>query len=141
MITATVTLRAAASTVWAALTDPKQMKQWYFDIPDFTLLTDATFNFYEPGDGRQFHHRCTIREIIPEKKLSHTWTHPSHSKGESEVTWLLKEENGATHITLQHEGIENLADGGPAFAHENFQVGWEEIISSLKNHIYGITKR
>jgi hypothetical protein len=53
------------------------------------------------------------------------------------VTWLLKEENGTTHLTLQHEGIENHADGGPAFAPENYQVGWEEILAALKNYIIG----
>ncbi len=113
------------------------MKEWYFDIPDFELRVGSSFNFYEPGDDRQFHHRCIIKEIVPERKFSHTWTHPSHSKGESLVTWLLKEENGTTEVTLQHKGIENLADGGPDFAPENFRVGWKELMASLKNHVQG----
>ena len=140
MITTRIVIKDKASTVWQALTEKSQMKEWYFDIPDFELRVGATFNFYEPDDARQFHHRCTIREILPEKKFSHTWTHPSHSKGESVITWLLKEENGATHLTLQHEGIENFADAGPAFAAENYQVGWESFMFVLKNYIYGIRK-
>lgn len=140
MITTGITIKDKASKVWQALTVKSQMKEWYFDIPDFELRVGATLNFYEPGDAREFHHRCTIREIIPEKKFSHTWTHPSHSKGESVVTWLLEEENGATHVTLQHEGIENFADGGAAFAPENYQMGWEGFMAILKNYVYGIRK-
>jgi uncharacterized protein YndB with AHSA1/START domain len=140
MISSKVVIKEAAEKIWQALTKKDQMKEWYFDIPDFELKEGAVFNFYEPGEARQFHHRCQIKEIVPFKKLSHTWTHPSHSKGESLVTWLLKEENGSTEVTLQHGGIENFADGGAAFAPENYQMGWEGFMAILKNYIYGIRK-
>ena len=140
MIAKKRTLKVPAAKVWQALTDKDQMKQWYFDIPDFILQQGAVFNFYEPGDAREFHHRCQIKEIITEKKISYTWTHPSHSKGESMVTWMLKEENGSTEVTLQHEGTENFADAGQAFAPENYQIGWEGIMFRLKNYINGLRR-
>ena len=83
MITSKIKIKESVSKVWQALTDKNQMKEWYFDIPDFELKTGAVFNFYEPGEAKQFHHRCRILEIVPEKKFSHTWTHPGLSKGES----------------------------------------------------------
>ena len=135
MISTKIVIKAPASTVWKALTDKSQMKEWYFDIPDFNLEEGATFYFYEPGGANEYHHRCQIREVIPHTKLSYTWRHPSHSKEESVVSWFLKEVDEGTEVILQHEGIENFADAGPAFARESYQVGWEELLLMLKNHI------
>lgn len=140
MITSEIIIKEPASKIWEALTDKNKMKEWYFDIPDFELKVGSTFNFYEPGDARQFHHQCVIKEIETNKKLSHTWTHPGLSKGESTVTWSLNETEGATEVTLQHEGTESFADGGAAFAPENYQMGWDALLSVLKNYVYGIRK-
>ncbi|NHB68629.1 SRPBCC family protein [Perlabentimonas gracilis] len=141
MISTKIIIKESAAKVWQALTDKSQMKEWYFDIADFELRAGAIFNFYEPGGENLFHHRCQIIEIIPKTKLAHTWSHPSHSKGVSTVTWLLSEVNGITEVTLKHEGIENFADAGPEFAPENYQMGWEGLMSALKNYIYGIRKQ
>ena len=77
---------APVEKVWQAITDKDAMKAWYFDIPDFELKEGATFNFYEPGEAKQYHHHCT-KEIVLLQKLQHTWTHPSHSKGITLLTW------------------------------------------------------
>lgn len=140
MISTKIRIKESTSKVWQTLTDKSQMKEWYFDIPDFELKVGATFNFFEPGGENKFHHRCQIKEIVPNKKLTHTWAYPSHSKGESLVTWLLNEVNGATEVTLYHEGVEQFAHAGPEFAPENYQLGWEGILSILKNYVYGIRK-
>lgn len=122
---------ASKEEVWNAITDKECMKQWYFDIPDFELKENTEFNFYEPGEAKQYHHRCVIQKIVPFEKLQHTWTHPSHSKGESVLTWELNEEEGTTTVRLTHAGIENFADGGEAFKKENYKVGWNEILTQL----------
>lgn len=127
---------ASPEKVWLALTDKDQMKQWYFDIPDFELKENTTFNFYEPGIAKKYHHRCTIKQIIPIRKLQHTWTHPGHSNGESLLTWELIEVGKDTHLTLTHSGIEQFADAGVDFARENYEVGWKEIVGkSLKEFL------
>lgn len=147
-ITAKTPLRKA----WQALTDKQQMKEWYFDIPDFIPEVGTTFNFYEPGEERKYHHRCTILELEPEKRLVHTWTHPGHSKGVTTLKWELspaelRSDNeipssekfsetqhsttAAVKIRLTHEGIENLSDAGPDFTRENYEAGWNEIVGEL----------
>ena len=93
-------LNAPVEKVWQALTDKAQMNKWYFDIPDFELETHKEFNFYEPGDAQKYHHRCEILEIIPERKLKHTWTYPEHSKDKSIVKWELEEDGGKTMVTI-----------------------------------------
>ena len=37
MITSKVRIKTNVQKVWQALTDKSQMKEWYFDIPDFEL--------------------------------------------------------------------------------------------------------
>ncbi len=140
MIISKVQIKEPASKIWEALTQKDKMKEWYFDIPDFELREGSVFNFYEPGGENKFHHRCVIREIVPDKKFSHTWTYPELSKGESLVTWFLTEKNGLTEVTVQHEGTKSFADAGADFAEENYQMGWDGFMSVLKNYVYGVRK-
>ena len=135
MITSSIVIQKKASIIWAVLTDKNQFKQWYFDIPDFALEKGITFHFYEPGGKNKFLHECTILDIIPNKKLVHTWTHPTFSQGVTTVSWLLQENEGLTTVSLHHEGIENLHDAGPEFASENYQTGWDQILSNLKKFV------
>jgi uncharacterized protein YndB with AHSA1/START domain len=127
-----VQYQSSISDVWQALTDKEKMKIWYFDISDFELKEGSIFNFYEPGGTNQYHHRCKIEKIIPKKLLQHTWTHPSHSKGESMLTWNLTEiAPNITELTLTHEGIHHFADAGKDFVKENYEAGWNEILNQL----------
>lgn len=122
---------ASISKVWKALTDKDQMKEWYFTIDDFELKEDSTFNFYvNDEEGEVYHHQCVVKEIVPEKRFSHTWTHPTHSKGESLVTWELQPAVGGTKVTLTHQGVETFADGGADFSKDNYKTGWDEILGT-----------
>ena len=141
MVTTSKFIKVPATKIWQAITDKNQMKEWYFEIPDFELKIGAVFNFFEPGGRNEYHHRCIVKEIVPEKKFSHTWTHPNHSKGESMLSWLLNEKDNGTEVTLMHDGLENFADAGPAFAPENYQMGWEGLLNALKNFLFGMRKK
>lgn len=123
---------APIEKVWKALTDKDLMKQWYFDIEDFELKEGAVFNFYE-SDARQYHHRVEIKKIISGRLLQHTWTHPSHSKGESMLRWELIPDGANTRVTLTHEGLENFEENGPEFAVANYEMGWKEIMGKSLN--------
>lgn len=122
--------------IWQAITDKEQMKQWYFDIPDFELKVNARFNFFEPGNDKKFHHHCVIKEIIPNKLFKHTWTYPEKSKGESVVTWEINRIGRFTLVKLTHNGVESFSDGGSDFLRENYEVGWNEILGkSLRDFL------
>lgn len=136
MIVSSIIIKASAHEIWEALTERDNMKEWYFDIPDFQLKVGATFNFYEPGDTKEFLHQCVVKEINPNKVFSHTWTHPDHSKGESIVTWMLDELEEGTLVTLTHSGIEGFANIGRDFTRKNYQLGWDGYMFILKNYCY-----
>lgn len=131
-----VLVDATPERVWRALTDTEEMKQWYFSMNGFGPVEGNTFTFYEPGENRQFLHRCTILEIVPGKRLKHTWSYPEKVSGVSVVTWEIEPAGDRTKVSNTHEGLENFAEGGKDFAPENFVAGWDEILNKLlKTHV------
>ena len=55
---------------------------------------------------RDYHVEGKIMELIPNKKLIHTWMHPDIPEfPETIVTWILEEIGNMTKITLTHTGF------------------------------------
>lgn len=133
------TYSASVERVWSALTDKNKMKQWYFDIADFK--PEAGFEFQFTGtdhDCVEYVHLCVVKEVIPNKKLSHTWRYKD-VEGDSLVTWELFEDGPNTRVKLTHEGLETFPPM-KAFARENFAEGWTEIVGKLlKNYVEDTT--
>jgi len=135
-ITVQYKINVPAEKVWKALTDKKEMKFWYFDIQDFTLEAGKEFNFYEPGEEKKYHHQCRILEIIPNKKLKHTWSYPELSDVVTTVTWELQKEDIGTLVTLTHDHIEGFDGLGESFSRKSFTEGWNGIIGkSMKDYL------
>lgn len=129
-------VNASAEKVWKALTDINEMKIWYFDIPDFIPEEGTVFNFYEPGDEKKYHHQAEILEIIPEKKLKHTWFYPEFSDQKTIVTWELEPQGESTWIRLTHENIDGFNDLGENFSEKAFKEGWTQLTEqSLKRYL------
>lgn len=130
------TYDAPVTKVWQAITDRDQMKQWYFDLAEFKAEAGFEFQFSGQGKkGEKYIHRCRITEVIPEKKLSHTWTYEG-LPGTSVVTFDLLPEGNQTKVKLTHTGLESFAANGSDFAKESFSEGWTMIIgTSLKNFV------
>ena len=126
-IVVTKTFNAPASKIWRAITDKDEMKKWYFDIPEFKPEPGLEFQFVGGDEKNQFLHLCKVIEVIPEKKLSHSWRYDGY-EGNTLVTFeLFDEEDGRTTVKLTHEGIESFPEI-PSFAKENFEGGWNHII-------------
>ena len=129
------TYNAPIEEVWKAITDKNQMKQWYFDIADFKAEPGFEFQFEAGDENKKYLHICKVTEVTEGKKLTYSWKYEGHS-AETYVTWELFEEDGKTRLKLTHEGIERIAEYGPAFAKENFAMGWTQIVgSSLKEFV------
>lgn len=113
--------------VWAALTDPMQMKQWYFNIPDFHAEPGFEFSFQGGTEKRQYVHLCRITEVRMREKLVHTWEYKGY-EGKSVVSFELFHEGNNTRLRLTHSGVDSFPSDEPDFAVENFRKGWSEII-------------
>lgn len=122
--------------IWKSLTDANQMKQWYFDIPEFKAEPGFEFEFTGEGlKGEKYVHLCKITEVMPIEKLQYSWTYEGY-EGYSLVTFLLSPEGDQTKLQLTHEGVESFPSDNPDFAKQNFVEGWTYITgTSLKNFL------
>lgn len=130
------TFDASIDKVWKAISDPQEMKSWYFKLEDFKPEVGFRFDFMggEEG-GKQYLHLCEITTATAGKELAYTWRYDNYP-GNSLVTWQLIPVGEQTLLRLKHEGIETLAQGGPEFSKASFAEGWAHIIHvSLKKHL------
>ncbi|HEV7782190.1 MAG TPA: SRPBCC domain-containing protein [Chitinophagaceae bacterium] len=130
--------QAPVETVWKAITEREQLREWYFDFPeDFKLEVGSTFDWYggEPG-GKQWLHRGKMVEIVENKKLVHTWEYPGYT-GLSTVTWELKAlDENTTQLIFTQEFTIPYDTSEEALRKENFIAGWNYIINTgLVEHL------
>ena len=127
-------LNAPIEKVWKAITDKNDMKQWYFDLPEFRAEVGFEFQFEGGNKDRVYTHLCKVTEVIPQKKLTYSWRYKGY-EGNSFVTFELFADGNKTKIRLTHEGLETFPPLDD-FAKKNFVAGWTEIIgSSLPNFL------
>lgn len=127
---------ASKMNIWKALTEKDLMKLWYFNLEVFEAKIGFKFEFMGgPEDGIQYKHVCEITELIPESKLTYSWSYEGY-EGISFVSFELFDENGKTRLKLIHSGLESFPESNPDFAIHNFEEGWNHILSiSLKTFL------
>jgi uncharacterized protein YndB with AHSA1/START domain len=130
------TYNAPIEKVWKAITDKDDMKQWYFDLAAFEPKVGFEFSFVGGDKDKSYVHLCKITEVVPGKKLTHSWRYEGY-EGNSFVTFeLFDEGNGTTRLKLTHTGLETFPANNPSFAKESFAKGWTAIIgTSLKDFV------
>jgi uncharacterized protein YndB with AHSA1/START domain len=128
-----------AATVWKAITDKEAMKRWYFELEEFKPEAGFEFRFSVEHEGFTYAHHCKVLEVIPGKKLVHSWRYEGY-EGDSQVTWELFAEGNQTRLKLTHQGLESFPKT-PAFARTNFERGWTQIVgSSLKDFVENVDR-
>ena len=123
------TFNSPVAQVWKAITNRDDMKHWYFDLAEFRAEVGFEFAFVVEHAGTRYDHRCRITEVIPHRKLAHTWRYEGQS-GDSLVTWELFPEGKATRVKLTHEGLETFPPL-PAYARKNFEEGWTDLLGRM----------
>lgn len=123
-------IKASPAKVWAAITQPDQMIQWWGPDAGPTLRADVDVR---PGgrfsvvfrllNGDEHNPTGIYREVIPEQKLTFTWDLPGER--ESLVTFLLKPIDGGTELTLLHEHLPDEAE------RESHEQGWSGLLDKL----------
>jgi len=127
-------IKASPAKVWAAITRPDQMIQWWGPDAGPTLRADVDVR---PGgrfsvvfrllNGDEHNPTGIYREVIPERKLVFTWDLPGER--ESLVTFLLEPIDGGTELTLLHE---HLPDEAERDSHEQ---GWRGLLDKLPDFL------
>ncbi len=122
---------ASVPKVWEAITNPDKMRKWYFDMNNFKAEPGTEFSFTGGDENISYLHLCKVLEVIPEQKLSHTWTY-ENKPGLSVLTFeLFHEGENKTRVVLTHEGLETFPQDDKNFRRESFDAGWTEIMGKL----------
>ena len=131
-------IKAAPARVWAAITQPKLMMQWWGPDAGPTLSAEADVR---PGgrfsvvfrllNGEVHNPTGIYQEVVPETKLVFTWEWPGRSERESLVTFRLEPFDGGTELTLIHE---QLPDEEARQSHEE---GWTGLLDKLPVFLEG----
>lgn len=123
------TLDAPIEKVWGAISNRDIMKKWYFDIPDFKPEVGNKFTWYAGTPEKQWKHSGEIKEVVPLKKLSHTWSYPGY-EGEGLVVWELTAiSEHKTKLNFRFEIITPFDPKQDDLVRKNFVSGWDEIIN------------
>lgn len=125
-----------ASVVWKAITDPDQMRQWFFQaMTEFRPEVGFETRFDVEIDGQIFPHEWKLTEVVPKSRLACQWRYGGFP-GDSTVIWELHESDGQTTLTLTHTGQESFPQDIPAFRRESCVAGWRYFLQqSLKDFL------
>lgn len=131
-VTIVRTIKASPARVWAAITRPEQMLQWWGPDAGPTLKAEADVR---PGgrfsvlfrllNGEEHNPTGVYRDVLPEQKLVFTWEWPGMPERESLVTFLLRPLGTGTELTLIHA---HLPDEEARQSHEK---GWSGLLDKL----------
>ena len=121
-----------SETVYAAWTDPEILRQWL--APGDAVAVRATAEVTVGGaflvemrgpDGRRWVTRGRYREVVPNRRLVHTWCWDG-SDVESLVTVEFEAEStGSTRLTLTHSRFAR------AEARDEHERGWLDCLAKL----------
>jgi uncharacterized protein YndB with AHSA1/START domain len=129
-------LKAPVGAVYAAWTDPEEMKHWMAPSDDYR--TDVTSDFRVGGRYRivmeapgQETHRVggEFREIVPLTRLVYTWAWESTPERESLVTVEFRAAGAGTEVSITHE---RFADRD---ARDRHRAGWHGCLARYERHL------
>jgi len=130
--TAETDIAAPAGKVWAALTDPEQIKEYMFGAQ---VVTDwkqgSPIRWKGEYEGKGYEDKGEIIEIEPERLLK--VTHFSPLSGQEDppenyhtVLYVLEQRRGVTHLSLSRDNNRSKP------AAEYSRANWEKMLAGLK---------
>lgn len=131
-------IKATPAKVYAAITRPELMMQWWGPDAGPTLSAVADVRpggrfsiVFQLLNGEKHNPTGIYQEVVPEKKLVFTWEWPGMPERESLVTFLLEPFEGGVELTLIHE---QLADEETRKSHA---AGWAGLLDKLQIFVGG----
>jgi uncharacterized protein YndB with AHSA1/START domain len=129
-------LKAPPSKVFAAWTDPEQVKMWMGPGEVKALHAECDVRvggryrwlMQSPG-GEEHDVGGVYREVVANEKLVFTWAWKTTPERESLVTVLLKPDGAGTLLTLTHEQFVDEE------ARDRHQGGWNGALDKMEKFV------
>jgi uncharacterized protein YndB with AHSA1/START domain len=137
----TIVIDASPEVVFKAITEPEELTQWF---PDQAILVPkvggkvrfVTLKEIHPEWklDRDYISEGTIKEFVPNKKLSYTWiVLDTPDFPETTVVWELEEIGpNKTKVELTHLGFRGKEKGLTSI--ESHNEGWTDLMSKLAKY-------
>ena len=137
-VVADIHISAPAERVFLAITDPRQLLQWWgqsnmYRTTEFTVDLRDGGKWRSSGvgaDGKSFEVEGEYREIDPPYRLVYTWRPTWMNGAETLVRWELSEEGKGTRVRVHHSGFAGAVE--PLKAHGS---GWARILDWVQAYI------
>lgn len=131
-----VLFKKPVQVIWQAITDQKQMVQWFFEgIPEFRAEVGFETSFDVDSGNRIFRHQWRILAVDVPRKIVYHWSYPD-IEGEGIVSFELFEKEDGTLLQLTNEGLHTFPKDIPEFTRESCTQGWEFFLKlNLKNFL------
>lgn len=124
-------IKAPPARIWAAITRPELMIQWWGPDAGPTLRAEADVRpggrfsiVFRTLDGEEYNPTGVYREVVPDRKLVLTWEWPGMAERESLVTFLIEPIDIGAELTLTHEQL-------PEDARASHEAGWNGLVDKL----------
>jgi uncharacterized protein YndB with AHSA1/START domain len=140
----TIIIEASSDTVFKAITEQEELTQWF---PDQAILEPRVLGKVRFTTLKELHPEWkldrdyimegTIKEFIPNKKLSYIWKYrDTPDFPETTVVWELVEiAPDKTRVDLTHSGFTGEEKG--LTSPESHNEGWTEMLNKLANYCKG----
>lgn len=130
--TVSITLKASPAQVWAALTTPELIKQYFFGVDVETdWHVGSPIVYRGTWDGKPFADKGTVLAVAPEKELvCHYWTSfsglPDTPENYQTITYALTPGPETTTLTITQENIPTED------ARQHSEQNWHLVLDNLK---------
>lgn len=129
------TIEATADKLWQALTDPDQMRQWFFEnIPDFKPEVGFETRFPVVSNSKTFTHVWEVTEARPNEKISYRWRYLEYD-GDSVVHFKINSSGTNTDLKLTLEILKDFPQDIAEFKRESGIAGWNYFLDRLKIYL------
>jgi uncharacterized protein YndB with AHSA1/START domain len=128
-------VRAPPERVFAAISDPKQLVQWWGQS-DMYRVTKCTGELRAGGkwrsegmslDGDPFHVEGEYIEVDPPRRLVYTWIASWAPELRTTVIWELTSQNNGSLIKIRHHGFAGHGEHA-----KNHAQGWIRVLAWMQ---------
>lgn len=127
-----IDFRAPKARVWKALTDPTDIKQYFFGTNLVTeWIVGGPIRFVGEWEGKSYEDKGTVLKFDPQKMLQYDyWSSLSGKEDKQEnyrmITYRMTEKDGITNVQI-------IQDSETEEAREHSEQSWKMVLEGIRN--------
>jgi uncharacterized protein YndB with AHSA1/START domain len=127
-----IDFKASKARVWKALTDPADIKQYFFGT---TIITEwkigGPIRFVGEWEGKSYEDKGTVLKFEPESMLQYDyWSSMSGKEDKPEnyqtITYSVTEKDGVTNVHVVQDGV-------TAETREHSEQNWKMVFEGMRS--------